>query len=199
MNFQELLDSLDSPLLGLHPIDQQLAIAGDTILKAGQLYAERSYLLFDSFDAQMATDGPPMPGDCFDKYVRQTMAVDLDRFVQPTNFQRAPNQPSEREATVSLTFEVAEVLALVPEEPSIAAILDLAGDDQPTLWIQQVDRWLADYPGDAVSILDLQKGVGLSLCEVWIALLLGDIGACLTQTKNFYCTSGLSVSYKCTN
>jgi hypothetical protein len=85
------------------------------------------------------------------------------------------------------------VLALVPEEPSIAALLDLASDDQPTLWIQQVDQWLANYSGDSVSILDLQKGVGLSLCEVWIALLLGDMGACLTQTKNFYCAAGLVI------
>jgi hypothetical protein len=76
VNFEELLGVLDSPLLSLHSINQQLVIVRDTIFQAGQLYAERSYLLFDAFNARMATDEPPMPLDCFDKYVRQSMGAD---------------------------------------------------------------------------------------------------------------------------
>jgi hypothetical protein len=95
VNFEELLGVLDSPLLGLHSINQQLVIVGDTIFQAGQLYAERSYLLFDAFNARMATDEPPMPLDCFDRYVRQSMGVEFDRFVEPTRF-FAIAEPSER-------------------------------------------------------------------------------------------------------
>jgi hypothetical protein len=194
MDFHELLEILDSPLLGLQPIDQQLLIAGNTIFKAGQLYAERSFLLFDSFDAQTAIDGPPMPLDCFDKYVRQSMAVDLDRFVQPTVFQRLPNQPTEA-STVDLVFEPEQVLALVPEESiSHEGLLDLAGDDHPNFWIQQVRDWLENYQGTSISLLDLQKGVDLELVPVWIALLLGDMGNYLSQSKDFYSTSGISIT-----
>jgi hypothetical protein len=67
----------------------------------------------------MVTDEPRMPGDCFDKYVRQMMAVNLNQFVQPTTFLRSPNQVRDGDSNVSLVFEPAEVLAIVPEELTI--------------------------------------------------------------------------------
>ncbi len=197
MDFHELLDILDSPLLGLQPLEQQLSIAGDTIFRAGQLYAEHSWLFFDSIDAQVAIDGPPMPLNCFDKFVRQSMHVDLEQFVQPTTFLRSPNQPHDP-SSVDLTFDLDAVLDLLPsDEVAISHddLLDLAGDDYPSLWIQLVQDWLADCPGTSVSLLDLKDGVGLSLSQVWIALLLADFGGRLSQsTDDFYSTSGISLS-----
>jgi hypothetical protein len=122
------------------------------------------------------------------------MGVEFDRFVEPTRFLRFPNRVSEEGSRVFFAAGVEEVLAIIPEEPSMAAILDLAGDDQPTLWIQQVAQWLADFPGDSVSILELRDGVELSLCEVWMALLLRDVGWSIVQTGDFYYASALLVS-----
>jgi len=63
-----------------------------------QVFQERSTLAFEELDATNSSEGSVMPTDAFDCYVRQSMEVDFEQFIDP--LEKLPRKVSERSGVV---------------------------------------------------------------------------------------------------
>jgi hypothetical protein len=61
----------------------RLQVVGEAISQITDLFELRSQLAFESMRAIGSDDGPVMSEDAFDRYVRQTMQIDFDVYIEP--------------------------------------------------------------------------------------------------------------------
>lgn len=78
----QLLDVLDKSLSSLET-QGQLQVAAEAIAQIVQVSQVRSMVAFEELEATASDEGPVMPADAFDRYVRQTMEVDFEPFIEP--------------------------------------------------------------------------------------------------------------------
>ena len=126
--------------------------------------------------------------DAFDRYVRQSMMVDLEQFIE------VPELPEyEREYNLTVVHEQskAEILAEIGElekiDPEVAyqQAIGLAHDEDVSAWGEAISARLDEW-GQPISLLELQGSTGMPLVQVWLALLLN--GMTLEQRGDFYQT-----------
>lgn len=102
----------------------QLQVAGDAISKIAAVFAARSELAFADLTAAATQEGPVMRLEEFSGYVRQTMQIDLEQYIEPIPMLDVPAQPAApwsawHELSVEQEDEfsvVSEVSASVLEE-----------------------------------------------------------------------------------
>ncbi|MDX2239998.1 MAG: hypothetical protein NW224_04865 [Leptolyngbyaceae cyanobacterium bins.302] len=92
-DFTHLLNALDTALPELDTVGQ-LQVGAEAIAQIAQLFCDRSTLVFEDLEASNSDEGPVMHTDAFDRYVRQTMEVDLEQFIEP--LASLPRQPPNR-------------------------------------------------------------------------------------------------------
>jgi hypothetical protein len=173
----------------------RLQVAGEAISQITDLFELRSQLAFESIQAVGSDDGPVMSGDCFDRYVRQTMQIDFDVYIEPlSSLPRKVSKFSEREVD-----EVRSVVAEIDRKVLLEAILSepvdpetaykeaigLAHDEDVSAWGAAISARLDEW-GQPVSLLELQESIEMPLVQVWLALLLN--GMTLEQRGDFYQT-----------
>jgi hypothetical protein len=195
-DFLGLLTEVDESIEQLLPADR-LSAAGEAIRRLGEIYAYRSAEQLSEIEYLFHPEQEPiMSLDAFDRYVRQSMMVDLEQFIE------APELPEyEREYNLTVVREQskAEILDEIGEleeiDPEVAyqAAIGLAHDEDVSAWgaaiSMRLDEW--DRP---VSLLELQEsfaerphsGIEMPLVQVWLALLLN--GMTLEQRGDFYQT-----------
>lgn len=123
-DLQEIWFSLDATMAPLNT-QQQLQVAGDAITQIAQIVRERSLLTLEEIQSAMQEDRPVVPADFFDKFVRQSMHVDLAQFVEPPLplqgqvFQTSRrNFPNDGRSVVGLVDKTA-LLEAVEQEPEL--------------------------------------------------------------------------------
>ena len=173
----------------------RLQVAGEAISQITDLFELRSQLAFESIQAVGSDDGPMMSGDCFDRYVRQSMQIDFDVHIEPlSSLPRKVSEFSEHEVD-----EVRSVVAEIDRKVLLATILPdpadpetaykeaigLAHDEDVSAWGAAISVRLEEW-GEPVSLLALQGAIGMPLVQVWLALLLN--GVALEQRGEFYQT-----------
>ncbi len=183
-----LLDRVDESIDGLAPADK-LSAAGEAIRRLGEIYADRSAIQLSEIEYLFHPEQEPvMPLDAFDRYVRQSMMVDLEQFIE------APELPEyEREYNLTLVRErsKAEVLAeieaaeQVDQEVVYQQAIALAHDENVSQWGQAISMRLDEWDR-AVPLLELQQAVEMPLVQVWLVLLLN--GFEIEQRGDFYDT-----------
>ncbi len=198
----KLLDGLDAALLALDTVGQ-LQVAAEAIAQIAQVFCDRSTLAFEELEATNSNDGPTMPEDAFDRYVRQTMAVDFEPFIEPlASFPRKSPQRQETAAGASVVGELNRAALLqaldkqMSQEPGLTEaeifnqVLQIAHNEDVSAWVDTIARMKPlSYP---VPLLQLQRSVEMPLIEVWLALLLG--GYKLEQKGEFYDLHGIWIS-----
>ena len=60
----------------------QLRIAGEAVCQIADLFCDRSNFLFEELHSRAVKGEPIMADDAFDRYVRQSMVVDFDQFIE---------------------------------------------------------------------------------------------------------------------
>jgi hypothetical protein len=174
----------------------RLQVAGEAISQITDLFELRSQLAFESIQAVGSDDGPVMSGDCFDRYVRQTMQIDFDIYIEPlSGLPRKVSEFSEREEVDQMQSVVAEIDRQVlleailsePVDPETAyeEAIGLAHDEDVSAWGATISARLEEW-GEPVSLLELQGAIEMPLVQVWLALLLN--GMTLEQRGAFYQT-----------
>jgi hypothetical protein len=182
----------------------RLQVAGEAILQITDLFELRSQLAFESLRSIGSDDGPVMPEDAFDRYVRQTMQIDFDVYIEPLASlprkgcvagypQRSEFQVGDEvEGMQSVVAEVdRQVLleAILPDpiDPEIAyqEAIGLAHDEDVSDWGAAISARLEEW-GQSVSLLELQESLQMPLVQVWLALRLN--GMTLEQRGDFYQT-----------
>ena len=197
-DFLGLLTEVDQSIERLVPAER-LGAAGEAILRLGEIYASRSALQLCEIEYLFRPEQEPvMSLDAFDGYVRQSMLVDLEQFIE------APELPEvergyERGSVVrelSVTEALAEVSnEVVTEEMQVAQVAELvlgiAHGEEIELWASRIRSVMGEC-GEML-LLELQQQSGLRLVDVWLGLLLGDTG-CLLR-RQLSCEVEFSVDF----
>ena len=173
----------------------QLEVSAEAILQMAGVLQKRSRV-FDEVVARRSGADPVMAADAFDRFVRQSMDVNFDPFVE-TISRKAHDYPESRELVSVVEVMSKEVLLGLLEPESVLeafAQVELEHDEEVGFWVEIVKEWMEIKGVDQVGFLELLDGVGLSIVKVWLALLLG--GAELRQSGGFYDAAGTVISWR---
>ncbi len=173
-------------------IAEKLEVSAETIAQVAQVFLDRALLAFEQLDARVSREGPEMPLDAFDRYVRQSMDVEFDDYLEPLeSLPRKPVEPRDRDSVITDNMEVDDLLALIgedttaPEQDSEAMVRALAGEDDPGVWISALRGFLVGYP-EGRSFFEVQREMKLAIVEAWLGALLGEIQMNQVGKGDFY-------------
>ncbi|PSB14100.1 hypothetical protein C7B61_10870 [filamentous cyanobacterium CCP1] len=194
VNFVRLCQLLDE-LFAQVPESQQLRVAGEAIEKLAELLTLRSFGFMSAWEEASIPDDeiPVIEAETLEAWVRQTMYVDLDAFIeQPqSKRQRKQQQLSGLSKSNSVVGEVdrTTLLDLVEkidaEQASEQMLRELAGEECVSEWLTAIEQWLRQHKNEQpVSLNKLCQSLCMLLVEVWLGLLLG--GYTLEQHGEFY-------------
>lgn len=201
----DLWQLLDVTLADLETLEQ-LRVAAEAIARIAEVFQERSVRIFEELEAATSDDGPVMPTDAFDRYVRQTMQVDLEQFIEPPVSlprkppQRSPQEEAEEQSVVGVIDQMALLQALdaqMSQEPGLTEAevfnraMAVAHEEDVSAWVEAIAQWMQADATPAISLLELQRSLKMPLVQVWLALLLGEYR--LEQRGEFYETQQLWV------
>ena len=185
-DFLGLLTEVDESIEQLPPNDR-LGAAGEAIHKLGEIYAARSAMQLSEIEYLFRPEQEPiMSLDAFGRYVRQSMVVDLEQFIEVPEL---PEYEREYNLTVVREQSKAEILAEIGEseevDPDVAyrEVISLAHKENVSEWGSIISDRLAECR-ESVSLLELQRSTELPLVEVWLGLLLN--GFTIEQRGSFY-------------
>jgi hypothetical protein len=113
-DFLGLLERLEAEILPLSTITEKLDVAGEAILRLGEIYGNRAEAALEEIEYLGDREKEPvLPLNAFDCYLRQSMMVDLGQFIE------TPELPEvEREyhrVSVVRELSVAEALAEIAD------------------------------------------------------------------------------------
>lgn len=181
----QLLDVLDGSLTSLETRGQ-LQVAAEAIAQIVQVFQVRSTVAFEELEATASDEGPVMPADAFDRYVRQSMEVDFEQFIEPIESlpRKAPELRvlEDGKSIVGELDQAALLQALdeqMAQEPGLTEVeafnraINVAHDEDVSAWTAAIAGQFAQQE-QAIELLDLQQSVGMPLIQIWLAVLLGN-------------------------
>jgi hypothetical protein len=196
INLDPLWQELETKLQGctLAPV-QALEVAAAGISQIVLQFTQFADIAFEELEA-VAERSVLLPVDAFARYVRQTIEVDLERFIQP--LASLPRKSSERNILEggSVVGELNRVAVLqvldkqMSQEPGLTEAeifnqaLALAHEEDVSSWSEVIAQWMADQQVSTIPLIQLQQALGMPLIQLWLALLLGDFT--LQQRGEFY-------------
>ncbi len=83
----------------------QLRVAGEAVCQIADLFCDRSNFLFEELHSRAVKGEPIMADEAFDRYIRQSMVVDFDQFIE--QLQSLPRKSPEQ--AKSINSVVAEI------------------------------------------------------------------------------------------
>jgi len=194
---RQLLDVLEESLIELDTVGQ-LQVAAEAIAQIVQVFQERSVLTFEELEATASEEGPTMPEDAFDRYVRQTMELDFEQFIEPLESlpRKLPDRLTEHLEGSSVVGELDQAALLqaldeqMQEHPqwteveAFNQVLAIAHDEDVASWVEAIAQWMRQQECMMIPLIQLQQAVRMPLVQLWLALLLGGFG--LESRGEFY-------------
>jgi hypothetical protein len=191
-----LFEDLDEAIAGL-PIDQQIFVAGEGLARVGEIVGLRAEIHLQEINYLLHPEQEPvMTLDVFDRYVRQSMVVDLEQFCAD------PELPEVERGYVRAVVEPmseeevrAEVIAAIHDE-ELDSPFALAHDEDIGGWSARIGDCLVEC-GGSMGFWSIVQATGLKPVEIWLGLLLG-AGALMERSGNgddegFYGRDGILV------
>lgn len=203
-DLQRVLQILDQTLVDFD-ISSQLRISADALCQITDLFCDRTHLLFAEIQAKATDEGPIMPDDAFNRYVRQTVMVDLEQFIQ--SWERVPRKVNETDPDNSVVGDIDKEVLLqhleqlyeqqdqdleqVPNfDADYAQAISIAYPENVSAWIDAIAAKLSPV-SQPIKFIDLEKMLHLPRVELWLGLMLGDFQ--LEQRHRFYDIDGIWV------
>ncbi|MEA5480550.1 hypothetical protein VB774_23185 [Pseudanabaena galeata UHCC 0370] len=189
-------------LLNLTLVDldtrSQLRIAGEAVCQIADLFCDRSSFLFEELHSRTANGEPIMADDAFDRYVRQSMVVDFDQFIEPLqSLPRKILEQTKHGNSIVGTIDK-EVLIQALEQESLLSVeeeferaISTAHAEDVSSWIEAIAHCIASN-FSPMCLIDLQAALPLPVVEIWLGLLLGDFK--LEQRGSFYDSNKIWIS-----
>jgi hypothetical protein len=181
-----LLDRVEQSI-ELLPISEKLAVAGEAILRLGEIYGDRCAVTLAEIGYLSHPEREPcLSLDAFDLYVRQSSFVDLDQFIETPELPEV--ERGYERGSVVRELSVAEALTevgdeVVTEEMEMARVsnlvLGIAHGEEIELWASRIRDVMIE--SGQMLLVELQQQSGLSLVDVWLGLLLGNTGCSLRR------------------
>jgi hypothetical protein len=168
-----LFEDLDEAIANL-PIEQQISVAGEGLARVGEIVGLRAESYLQEINYLLHPDQEPvMALDAFDRYVRQSMVVDLEQFCAAPELPEVERGYVRSALVEPMTEEEAEaevVAAICDEESPLA----LAHDEDIGGWSARIGDCLVEA-GESMGFWSIVEATGLAPVEVLLGLLLGGL------------------------
>jgi hypothetical protein len=181
-----LLDRVSESIEFL-PTSEKLAVAGEAILRLGEIYGDRCAVTLAEIGYLSHPEREPcLSLDAFDVYVRQSSFVDLEQFIESPELPEV--ERGYERGSVVRELSVVEALAeisdeVVTKEMEVARVSDLvlgiAHGEEIELWASRIREVMVEC--EEMLLVELQQQSGLNLVDVWLGLLLGDTGCSIRR------------------
>jgi len=199
--------SLDLALEALS-VCAQLTLAGDAIARIAQLVQDRAWLTIEELHQLSNTEGPVMPIGAFDRFVRQSMQVNFEPFIEvppvpPRIGLQVSHSTEFPDDGRSVVAEVDRALLLEALEPEVDFVeietyeqaIALAHSENVQGWNSAILQCFVSHPSQSIPFLELTRMIYTTnkgevkepqsvLVQTWLALLLGEYQ--LEQRGEFY-------------
>jgi hypothetical protein len=176
----------------------QLRIAGEAVCQIADLFCDRSNFLFEELHSRTAKGEPIMADDAFARYVRQSMVVDFDQFIEPLQSlpRKTPEYAKNGNSIVSaidkeVLIQALEQESLLSVEEEFERAINTAHAEDVSSWIEAIAQCIINN-SSPMRLLDLQMALKLTIVEIWLGLLLGDFK--LEQRGEFYNSTEIWIS-----
>ena len=196
-NFLMVFKLLDLTLVDLDT-RSQLRIAGEAVCQIADLFCDRSSFLFEELHSRAVKGEPIMADDAFDRYVRQSMMVDFDQFIEPLqSLPRKIPEPTKHGNSIvgaidkEVLIQALEQESLLSVEEEFERAISTAHAENVSGWIEAISQCITNN-SHPICLKDLQKTLKLPIVEIWLGLLLGDFK--LEQRGNFYDSNEIWIS-----
>jgi hypothetical protein len=196
-NFLMVFKLLDLTLVDLDT-RSQLRIAGEAVSQIADLFCDRSSFLFEELHSRAVKGEPIMADDAFDRYVRQSMVVDFDQFIEPLqSLPRKIPEPTKHGNSIvgaidkEVLIQALEQESLLSVEEEFERAISTAHAEDVSSWVEAIAQCITNN-SHPICLKDLQKTLKLPIVEIWLGLLLGDFK--LEQRGNFYNSNEIWIS-----
>ena len=196
-NFSMVFELLDLTLVDLDT-RSQLRVAGEAVCQIADLFCNRSNFLFEELHSRAVKGEPIMADNAFDGYVRQSMVVDFDQFIEPLQSlpRKIPEQTKHGNSIVGAIdkeglIQALEQDSLLSFEEKFEQVISTAHAEDVSAWVEAIVHCIANN-SSPIRLLDLQKALKLPIVEIWLGLLLGDFK--LEQRGGFYDSNKIWIS-----
>ena len=197
VNLPMVFQLLDLTLVDLDT-RSQLRIAGEAVCQIADLFCDRSSFLFEELHSRTANGEPIMADDAFDRYIRQSMVVDFDQFIEPLQSlpRKIPEQTKHGNSTVGaidkeVLIQSLEQESLLSFEDEFERAINTAHAEDVSSWIEAIAHCIENN-FSPMRLIDLKAALQLPMVEIWLGLLLG--GFKLEQRGSFYDSSEIWIS-----
>jgi hypothetical protein len=176
----------------------QLRVAGEAVCQITDLFCDRSSFLFEELHSRAVEGEPIMADDAFDRYVRQSMVVDFEQFLEP--LPSLPRKISEQsksgnsivsEIDKAVLIQVLEQESLLSPEEEYEQVLSTAHTENVSDWVEAIAQYIANNYSP-IRLMSLQQDLKLPVVEIWLGLLLGNFN--LQQRGAFYDSKEIWIS-----
>ena len=168
----------------------QLRVAGEAVCQIADLFCNRSNFLFEELHSRAVNGEPIMADDAFVRYVRQSMVVDFDQFIEPLQSlpRKIPEQTKHGNSIVGaidkeVLIQALEQESLLSFEEEFERAISTAHAEDVSAWIEAISYSLK-INALPMHLLALQDSLQLPIVEIWLGLLLGNFK--LEQKGAFY-------------
>jgi hypothetical protein len=188
-NFLMVFKLLDLTLIDLDT-RSQLRVAGEAVCQIADLFCDRSSFLFEELHSRAVKGEPIMADDAFDRYVRQSMVVDFDQFIEPLQSlpRKIPEQTKHGNSMVGaidkeVLIQALEQESLLSVEEEFERAISTAHAEDVSAWVEAIVQCIGSN-FSPVRLIDLHSALPLPIVEIWLGLLLGNFK--LEQRGSFY-------------
>lgn len=210
--FSTIWQALDSALLNLS-ITAQLEMSSRAIAEVTDIFEVQAGLIFELLDSTVTVDGPIMKSDAFDRYVRQSMDINFDDYLEKLEpLERSPRSNGSKLQNDEFYSQVQSVdkttlIESLHEEIIVSDTLSDAAVRESVMAVahgEDVSEWIAiirSYllvDSQTIEFQYLLTQLNLQWVEIWLGLLLGGYEFGRTSKsfqipEDFYAVSGLFV------
>ena len=196
-NLPMVFQLLDLTLVNLDT-RSQLRVAGEAVCQIADLFCDRSSFLFEELHSRAVNGEPIMADDAFARYVRQSMVVDLEQFIEPLqSLPRKIPEPTKHGNSMvgaidkEVLIQALEQESLLSFEEEFERAIRTAHTENISAWIEAIALCIANN-FSPMRLIDLQAALPLPIVEIWLGLLLGDFK--LEQRGSFYDSNEIWIS-----
>ncbi|BDA71528.1 hypothetical protein CAL7716_056940 [Calothrix sp. PCC 7716] len=184
VDWRLLWNGLDVSLLDLDTTEQ-LQVAADALVQMVEVFHARSVETFEEIESVIGDDGPVMGDADFAPFVRQSMGIDFDEFIEPLvspprkQYEWAPEIENHSIVQIVEKEVLLETLPIEESEDTIwESVLDIAHSENVEAWVRAITIYIDNVaPGQVVTVSGLMRALReLAPVEVWLGLLLGSFG-----------------------
>lgn len=198
VDWRQLWDGLDASLLDLNTTEQ-LQVAADALVQMVEVFQCRSVETFEEIESVIGDDGPVMSDADFAPFIRQTMDISFDEFIEPLvssvrkPYEWAPDTQNNSVVQIVEKEVLLDALSSIEEtttETAWESVLDIAHSENVEVWVSAIREYIEMAPQQIITVSGLMRALHkLAPVEVWLGLLLGSFDMRSECSFNFDCYS----------